>query len=437
HSLVAAHAALEPSLAAMGPATLRELRRNALAEFVRLGFPGPKHEEWKYTHVRALEETEFAPAYGAKVDRNNLKGTVGGLALFTLAFVNGERAPELDQPQALPDGVFVGSLADAFDRIPRILERFLARQAGIADGKLGSHLDMPFVRLNEAYMAEGAVVSVPSGVQVEAPIHLLFVSKAGAMPFAAHPRVLIVVEEGASATVIESYLGHGGTYFTNCVTEVAVGQGATLEHVRLQQETLEAFHLGATQVHQAGGSTYTSNAVSFGGRLARHDLGVRIEGERTETLLNGAYVGMGDQLVDNHTRIDHAKPNCNSFEVYKGILGGRATGVFNGKIFVYQDAQKTDAKQTNQALLLSREASVNTKPQLEIFADDVKCTHGATVGQIREDALFYLRSRGLGKAEAEAMLVFAFAAEVLEKISVRAYADLLEQTLFAKLEKER
>jgi Fe-S cluster assembly protein SufD len=208
---------------------------------------------------------------------------------------------------------------------------------------------------------------------------------------------LVVLEDGADAKLIESYVGLKGIYFTNAVTEVYLGPDAILEHTKYQEETEGAVHIANLAVHQEESSIYTSNLTNFGGQIVRNDINTWLNGEHSETWLNAATVGLRNQVIDNHTRIDHAKPNCNSFEVYKQILGDRAVGIFNGKIFVYEDAQKTDAKQTNQAILLSPTATVNTKPQLEIFADDVKCTHGATIGQLREDALFYLQARGIPK----------------------------------------
>jgi Fe-S cluster assembly protein SufD len=244
---------------------------------------------------------------------------------------------------------------------------------------------------------------------------------------------LIVLEGQAEAKVVESYVSLGGQVLVDAVTEIVLGPGARLEHVRVQDESLESWHVSTVAVDQARDSVYTSTSASFGASVARNEINVWSGGENAETWLNGMYVGTGTQVLDTHTRIDHAVPHCNSFEVYKGILDERAEGVFNGKIFVYEDAQKTDAKQTNQAILLSPEASVNTKPQLEIFADDVKCTHGATVGQIAQEAKFYMQSRGIPAEEAQALLVYAFAAEVLEKITIEAVREALEARLFAKL----
>jgi len=419
-------------LSASGPAWLDGFRERSFRVFESAGLPTMKDEEFKYLSLRDLTEERFEPAYGATVERSDLSTTpVALLDAITVAFVNGQYAPELSFGQPLPGGVFVGSLDQAFDyELP--VENYLGKVATL-DGKLGSSNDERFVHLNGAYLSEGAFVHVPKGLTVEHPIHILFVSQADHGTFAAFPRTLIVLEQGAEAKVVESYVGLDGTYLTNAVTEVVLGEDAVLEHTIYQNETASSFHIKTVAVDQAQGSVYTSNNTNFGGRLVRNDLNVFLKGERTETWLNGASVGTGTQVVDNHTRIDHMKPNGNSFEVYKSILRDKALGVFNGKIFVYQDAQKTDAKQTNQGILLSPTATFDTKPQLEIFADDVKCTHGATVGQLREDALFYLRARGIPRTEAQAMLVYAFAAEVLEKISIAELREALEKVLYEKL----
>jgi Fe-S cluster assembly protein SufD len=267
---------------------------------------------------------------------------------------------------------------------------------------------------------------------VKTPIHLLFLGVPGGGPVAAHMRNLFVVEENAQATIVETYSGEG-VYFTNGVTEIALDQDANLDHYKIQIESEEACHVATQQLEQAGPSVFTSHNISFGGALVRNDINSRLGGEHIESTINGLYVVNGRQHVDNHTAIDHAVPNCNSHELYKGIMDGRSTGVFNGKIFVRQDAQKTDAKQTNQNLLLSEDAVIDTKPQLEIYADDVRCTHGATVGQLDADSLFYLRSRGIGLAEARAMLVHAFASDVLNRIKLEDLRERLEEALLRKL----
>lgn len=434
HPLLRAFDGLEGLLAALGSADLHAARRAARDRFAAVGMPTVRDEEFKYLPLGRFEGIEFGPAYGATVSRGEVEAlTLGKLDAITLAFVNGEFAPELSSADALPAGVWIGSLRDALESgDPRITDR-LGRLATY-EGKLGSTNDARFVDLNTAYLAEGAVVFVPRGVALERPIHLQYLVRADHGPLAMHPRNLIVLEENAVAKVVESYSALGdGVSFTNAVTEIDVAPAANLEHVRFQSESTQSLHVANVFARQGENSTWTSNLASFGGAVARTDVNVFVAGEHAETALNGAYVGTGEQIVDCHTRIDHALPNCHSFEIYKGILDDRAQGVFNGKIFVYEDAQKTDAKQSNQAILLSPTAAINTKPQLEIFADDVKCTHGATVGQLREDALFYLRARGIPERQARALLVYAFAAEVLEKIGIDEVRDTLEAILFERL----
>ena len=433
HSLIENFELLRPILAAHGPEILQTVREKAFQDFERVGIPTIRDEEFKYVSLRLLQDGKFAPAYGATVDRRQLETAVlGNLDAITVVFVNGEFAPELSSAHALPKGVFVGTLENGFLAHEATILEHLGKHADLT-GKLGTTNDERFVSLNTAFLGEGAFVYVPKGVVLEKPVQVIFLSRADHGPFVAYPRVLIVLEQAAQAKVIETYVGLDGVYFTNAVTEAVLGKDANLEHTKVQVETDDSVHIANLSTTQEGGSVYTSNNVSFGSRIARNDVNVSLIGEFTETWLNGVTVGKGDQVVDNHTRIDHAKPNCNSFEVYKSILADRATGVFNGKIFVYEDAQKTDAKQTNQGLLLSPNATFNTKPQLEIFADDVKCTHGATVGQLRDDALFYLRARGIPRQQAQAILVYAFAAEVLEKITVKDARTALEAILFSKI----
>ncbi|RYG49598.1 Fe-S cluster assembly protein SufD [bacterium] len=384
-----------------------------------------------------LEEARFAPAYGATVDRTQLATTLTGkIDAITLAFVNGQYAPELSSADSLPDGVVVMPLDEAAMMFPEEVDAKLGRIADLS-GRLGTTNDERFVDLNTAYLGEGAYVHVPRAVTLVRPIHLIFLNQADHGPFAVYPRSLVVLEDGAQAKVIESHIGREGVYFTNAVTEVHLGRDAMLEHALVQDETADSVHLATLAIHQSHGSNYQGHNANFGGKVVRKEVNVWLDGEHTETWLNGANVGNDNQVIDNHTRIDHAKPNCHSFEVYKSVLADRSTGVFNGKIFVYEDAQKTDAKQTNQALLLSPQATMNTKPQLEIFADDVKCTHGATIGQLRDDALFYLQARGIPLKEAQGLLVYAFAAEVLERITMTDLREALEARLFAKLAEVR
>lgn len=433
HSLIENFELMKGLLATYGPESFQTLRERAFRSYSEFGIPTTKDEEFKYLSLRVLEEGRFKPAYGATIDRYQLEQTVlGEIDAITVTFVNGEHAPELSSAHILPAGVFIGSIKDGLTVYEDQIVKHIGEIATLRN-KLGSSNDERFVDLNTAYLSEGAFVYIPEGISLDRPIHLQFLTRADHGPLASHPRSLIVLEENSDAKVLESYVGLDGVYFTNAVTEVFVGPNAILEHTKFQYERPESVHIANISVNQSEHSIYTSNNVNFGAKIARNDVNVWLGGERTESWLNGASVGLGHQAIDNHTRIDHAKPNCNSFEVYKAILGGHAIGVFNGKIFVYEDAQKTDAKQTNQAILLSKTATINTKPQLEIFADDVKCTHGATVGQLREEAVFYLQSRGIPKKEARALLVYAFAAEVLQKVTIAGVREVLEKMLFEKL----
>jgi Fe-S cluster assembly protein SufD len=295
-----------------------------------------------------------------------------------------------------------------------------------------------FTALNTAFLFDGLYLHVPSGVEIAEPIVLVYVADRSAAETVIQPRNLIVLEERAAAKVVEFYVSNdGGSYLTNAVTEVVLGKRARLEHDKVQFESLSAFHMAVTHVAQSKESVYRSNNFALGGKLVRNELTSAMNDERCECTLNGLSLGTGEQLIDNHTTIDHAKPNCNSWEVYKAVLAGRARGVFNGKIFVRKDAQKTDAKQTNKTLLLSDEATIDTKPQLEIFADDVKCTHGATVGQLDEQQVFYLRSRGIGADDARDILTFAFADEVVGHVSIEAVRDRLEQIIHLRLDEGR
>jgi Fe-S cluster assembly protein SufD len=339
---------------------------------------------------------------------------------YRLVFVNGFFAPHLSSTAGLT-GLCqnLGSVAGAH---PERLEH-LAQHAAYEDNA--------FTALNTAFLQDGCFLQVPAGKVVERPIHLLFLSTATTAPTVSYPRNLIVVGNGSQVTIVESYIGQKDAYFTNAVTEIVAGENAVIDHYKLQQEGLEAFHVATLQIHQSRNSNFSSHFVSLGCGLVRNDVNAVLDGEGCECTLNGLYMGRGSQHVDNHTFIDHAKPHCTSHELYKGILKDRARGVFNGKIYVHQDAQKTDAKQTNQTLLLSDDAVINTKPQLEIYADDVKCTHGATVGQLSDEALFYLRSRGIGQEAARGLLTYAFANDIIGRIKVAPIRARLEEVLLA------
>jgi Fe-S cluster assembly protein SufD len=407
---------------------LGEKRDQAIRQYTEFGIPTVRDEEFKYLPLHVLNESNFKFGYGAHFERSQLSELqLGEIDAYTFVFVNGQFAPEASSMVSMPDGLEI----DVFENLDA---DSLASIGSIAtlQGKLGSTNDERFVALNTSFLSEGLFIRVAKSKTIEKPIHFLHVVTTDEAILST-PRIWVELAENAEATLIESYQTLRGRSFTCPVTEIKLAASARFEHLKYQDESLEAVHIANIAVHQESQSVYTSNNVNFGGHTARNDINVWVNGEYTETWLNSANVGTESQIIDNHTRIDHAKPNCQSFEVYKTILKDKSEGVFNGKIFVYEDAQKTDAKQTNQALLLSPNATMNTKPQLEIFADDVKCTHGATIGQLREDALFYLRARGVEKSKAEALLVYAFAAEVIEKIGSEDVRVALESRLFEKL----
>ena len=416
---------------AEAPDWLEPIRRNAMERFARTGFPAFRDEEWRFTPIGPIAQGTWRPApAGAAIElrREQLAPFVFGHAGWTtLVFVNGVYSEALSALGPLPAGVRVSSLADALRADGATLRHHLTRHAPVE----GS----PFTALNTAFLGEGGVVQVGAGVDLATPVHLLFVTTAEAGGTVAHPRNLIVVERGARVSVIESYvtLAPGQSYWTNPVTEVSVAAGAWLEHTRIQRESESAYHVGITHVDQQRDSHYRSFTLAMGSALARHNLHVRLNDENIETLMYGLYLTRGDQVVDNHTAIYHDQPNCRSWEVYKGILDGRSRAVFNGKVFVKPEAQKTDAKQTNRNLLLSDGARVDTKPQLEIFADDVKCTHGATVGRLDDVARFYARSRGIPAAAAERLLTYAFAAEVVDEVALAPVREELDRLVHDRL----
>lgn len=421
-----------------GPRWLDALRRSAIARFVELGFPTAREEEWKFTSVAPIAENVFTFADGAgeipSLSARQIAPFAFGEATGArIVFVNGRHAPRLSRADGLPDQVRVSSLASVLTEREDAVEPYL--------GRIASHDRFAFGALNTAFLDDGAFVQIPAQAVVEAPIHLLFISTApldSSGPVVTGPRVLIVLGENSQAQIIESYAGlDRRVYFTNAVTEILVGEHAVLDHYKLQHESLDSFHVGAMYVRSQRGSTFSSHSFSFGGALVRNEVVAALEGEGVDCTLNGLYVAKGRQLVDNHTAIDHAKAHCGSHEIYKGILGGQARAVFSGKIIVRPDAQKTDAKQTNKALLLSDEAQINTKPQLEIFANDVKCTHGAAIGQLDDDAIFYLRTRGLSFEEARTLLIRAFAGDILNRIRIDALKTRLEEMLVAELGENR
>jgi Fe-S cluster assembly protein SufD len=410
------------------PDWLQPVCRAARERFRAAGFPTSRDEEWRFTPVGPIAKASWrlAPPEAA-ITLDELKQFEFGHPDWnTLVFVNGSYREELSGGSTIP-GVRAISLADALRANERVLQSHLGRHASIEAS--------PFAALNTAMMRDGGLVHVAAGTDLQRPLHLLFVTTSEAAGSVVHPRNLIVVEPGARAAVVESYvtLSPDSSYWTNPVTEVFLGANAWLEHTRIQREGEQAYHVGLTHVDQERDSHYRSFTMAMGGAIARHNLHARLNDENVETLLYGLYLTRGEQLVDNHTAIYHDHPNCRSWEVYKGVLDGRSRGVFNGKVFVKPEAQKTDAKQTNRNLLLSNGSRIDTKPQLEIFADDVKCTHGATVGQLDDIALFYSRSRGIPAAEAQRLLTYAFAAEVIAEVSLEPVRNELERLLRERL----
>jgi Fe-S cluster assembly protein SufD len=404
--------------------SLRPLREAGLDQFQEMDFPTSRNEDWKFTSVAPLVKVPFELGPKA-VGSSSLRQRITAEHLpnaIRLVFLNGRFAPDLSTKQE-PQGITVGRLATLAGK-SELVEDYL--------GKLADGSDHIFTALNTAFLSDGAVVLLPRGKVLTEPIQLLLVTMAEGKRIMSHPRTLVVAGANSQATIIETYLSAGtqeDVYFTNAVTEIAVGENAVIDHTKVQKESIRAFHIANTQIHQARSSNFSSHYVALGGGLARNETRIVFDGEGSEATLNGLYLAGGVQHLDNFTVIDHAKPHCASHELYKGILDGKAHGVFNGKIFVRQDAQKTDAKQTNQVLLLSDDATINTKPQLEIFADDVKCTHGATVGQLDAESVFYLRSRGIGLEDARGLLTFAFANDIISRLKVEAIREQLEKLL--------
>jgi Fe-S cluster assembly protein SufD len=419
-------------LPAAEPASIGELRRRAIDYFGEVGFPTTKLEDWRFTNVSRVASASFARS---RPDAAKAAATDVSDHLFEsgtrLVFLDGHFAPELSSLAGLPEGVIVDSLAHAITNSPERVEPHLGQHA--------KFVDHPFVALNTAFMADGAFIDVPRGVTIEEPIQLLFAATGSLVdgkPVAAYPRNLIVAGEASHVRVIETYVGLAEASYLTCpVTEVVAADGAYVDHYKVQKESVEAYHLATLQLYQGRSSNVFSHSIATGGALVRNDTNANLDAEGSECSMDGLYVLRGNQFLDNHMRLDHAKPHCDSFELFKGILDQSSRAVFNGRIYVAQDAQKTDAKQSSRALLLSKDALVNSNPQLEIFADDVKCTHGSTVGQLDDDAVFYLRSRGIGEEAARSLLTYAFASDIVERIKIEPVRRELEEFLFDRLPK--
>lgn len=413
------------------PAWVLRLRESAMERFEQINFPTIDAEDWKYTNVAPIAKGGFTPV--AASSPGNLSAEIVNAfsapeAASRLVFVNGVYSKEFSLIENLPEGVVVADLTTAF--------------AGEHEFLMRSHFARPcetevdgFCALNSAFLRHGALIYLPKGAQVNSPVQLLFLSTATPQPAAIFPRVLVVAERESAATIIESYASpdEESPSFTNAVVEVFVGENARLTHYKVQRESERAFHIATTNAELGRSGVYDLTTITLGAQLSRHGLNIKLAHEGAECWADGLYLVGTGQHADTHSLIDHASPHCTSHQLYKGILDGKSRAVFNGKVFVHRDAQKTDAMQSNKNLLLSNEARVDTKPQLEIYADDVKCAHGATVGQLEEEELFYLISRGLHTDLARNLLTYGFAEELVEKIKIESIKRQLDEAILNRL----
>jgi len=424
----AAHAyATNGGAPADAPAWLPELRRRAFDRFTALGFPTTRDEDWHFTSVTPIAERTFRSLKAAPttLTLTDIEPWLVDGSWHRLVFVNGRLEPSLSQFTEMPADVQISPLSEALREEPEWVGKHL--------GALAAFDRAAFTALNTAFMQDGTVIHIPRGEVVETPLHILHVVDAQADGAALHPRLLVVAEPHSRVSLVESFVGiGGGSYLTNGVSEIVIGDGARVDHYKVQREGIDAFHVDTTQVTQGRDTIYHSFSYASGAALSRTNIYTKLLGTGSEARLNGLYVIDGAQHADHQTFVEHIAESCSSRELYAGILDGSSHGVFNGKVYVDPLAQKTDGKQTNKALLLSPTARVDTKPQLEIFADDVKCTHGATIGRMDDQALFYLKSRGIGADNAKALLTYAFAAEPLETIEIDALRLELERQVFER-----
>jgi Fe-S cluster assembly protein SufD len=406
---------------------LHQKRREAIQYFEKLGFPTVKHEEWKYSNVSQLVKEAFDFKAASSISKEDLNAlAIPNLEGNILYFVNGVYKAELSVIVSSPQKLRIHNLAQAAKATPELLEAYFAKYA--------NYQNEAFTALNTALAPDGVVIEVPDNVVVEEPVILRFISDARAANVAVQPRNLIVVGKNAEIKVAESYRTLGeNAGFVNTVTEIVLAENANVQHYKVQNDGQKSYHIGTTQVSQADNSHFYSVTVTINGGFVRNNLNIVLDGQHCEAFMYGLYFPNGKQHVDNHTLVDHAQPNSYSNELYKGILKDKATGVFNGKIFVRPDAQKTNAYQSCRNVVLSDEASMNTKPQLEIYADDVKCSHGTTTGKLNDEAIFYMRSRGIPKAEAQTLLMYAFCEDVISQIKIDPIKAYLEEMIAQKL----
>ena len=400
------------------------VRNEGWSVFSSNGFPTTRDEDWRFTSLAPLTRTAFgrAAATGiADIDSYRFEGTA-----CRLVFVDGRFAPALSDASSLPAGLEISSLAQALTQKAEGVEQHLGRYVNIRRDA--------FAALNTALWEDGAYIRIARGAHIEQPIHLLFLSVAGETPTMSHPRSLIVAGQASQAAIIEDYASAGdGAAFSNSVTELAAGEDSIVSHYLVERENYNSFNVSTLRLDQARGANVSSHSILLGGGLVRNNVHPLLNGQGAECLINGLFVGAGRQHLDNYMLVEHASPNCSSRQFYNGILDQHARGVFHGRIVVLKDAQKTDAKQTNRNLLLSDDARIDTKPQLEIHADDVKCTHGATIGRIEDEPLFYLRSRGLDETSARNLLLYAFAAECLDRMKEQPSRNFVEKLIRQRL----
>ncbi|MCL5267038.1 MAG: Fe-S cluster assembly protein SufD [Bacteroidetes bacterium] len=405
--------------------SFHKVRKEAIGRFAEIDFPNTHQEDWRFTDISPILRHTFSRAdkKAATIPtKDQISGfQFNGMKSRLLVFVNGSYSPELSLQPPLPKGAVIGSLTDALKNPHDIVSGHISNNASAGENA--------FTALNLAFAADGAFVHIPDGVEIEEPLHLLFIST-GPGEFISQPRNIIIAGKNSRVRIVEHYVSlDGGTYFTNAVTEIHAGENSSVNAVKIQSESLNSYHIAMTEVSLDSNANYTSHGLSFGASIYRHDLNVALNGEGSDATLEGLYLLSGNQLSDTHSMIDHASPHCSSQEHYKGILDGKSHGVFNGKIMVRKGAQQTNSYQENRNIILSNEAKVDTKPQLEIFADDVKCSHGATVGQLNRESLFYLRSRGISEDQAKLILIYAFASDVLKDIKEEEIRTQLEKML--------
>ncbi len=414
--------------ASRGPSWLYPIRKAGISRFAEIGLPTPQHEDWRFTNVAPIARLPFKPLLtpteaNVKVDQFNFTS----LPSSRLVFVNGHYSARLSSVLPQDSGIQIGSLSTAMAGDGALLQKYLGRFAKADENG--------FSALNSAFFTDGAFIHVPTGKAVRDAVHVMFISTTSEGGAAIHPRNLIIAEPGSKLTLIESYVCTvQSAYVTNAVSEFVIGDNAHVEHCKFQEESRTGYHVAAQHFHIGRNANVISHSFAFGAKLSRNNIRTTLAGEGLDCILNGLYITHDEQLADHHMIVEHAKPHCNSHEYYNGILDDRSKGVFHGRILVQQEAQKTDAKQTNKNLLLSDDATIDTKPQLEIYADDVKCTHGATIGQLNDESIFYLRARGIGLETARRILIHAFAGEIIDRVRCEPLREELDRLVWDRLE---